>query len=86
MSALHYRVTFHKPLNKQFNVETFHSALDMAERITQMAAMGYSVKDVDQFAPHEDPANVRFDHETGERIQYYDADDASEHRLRMMGG
>lgn len=84
--SYHYRVTFHKAGNTQYNVETFHSASDMAERITKMAEMGYTVQDVDQFYPHEDPANVRFDYESGERIQYYDADDASEHHLRMMGG
>jgi hypothetical protein len=31
-------------------------------------------------------ANVRFDPETGARIEYADADDASEHWLRMAGG
>ena len=86
MSSFHYRVTFLKPGNIQHNVETFHSAAEMASRVTEMAAMGYNVEDIDQFYPHQDPANVRFDYETGERIQYYDADDASEHHLRMMGG
>lgn len=34
--------------------------------------------------PHDSEDNVRFVPSTGERIQYADADDASEHNLRMM--
>lgn len=84
--SFHYRVTFRKPGAIQHNCETYYSAEEMAARITEVAAMGYVVEDIDQFAPHQDPANVRYDYETGAPIQYYDADDASEHHLRMMGG
>jgi len=84
--AFRYRVTFHKPGNTQFNVETFDDAGSMANRILEMELMCYSVVNVDQFEPDRDPENVRFDYETGARIQYADADDASEHHLRMMGG
>lgn len=81
-----YRITFRKPQDIQFNCETLDGAEAMAARITEVIAMGYQIENVDQFEATQDPANVRFDYETGARIQYEDADDASEHHLHMMGG
>lgn len=83
---MRYRVTFHKPGDIQFNVETFDDAVAMSARITELAPLGHEVQNIDQFEAHRDPDNVRFDYESGARIQYADAADASEHRLRMMGG
>ena len=84
-SELYYRVTYSCPEAGTVD-RTYHSAGNMASGITYMEANGYKVEDIEQFRPSEDPDNVRFDYETGERIQYADAADASEHHLRMMGG
>lgn len=86
MSAYRYRVTFTHPGRIQCSVETFDDAGTMAARIVELSGHGWTAADVDQFAPEADPENVRFDYETGERIQYEDAADASEHHLRMIGG
>ncbi len=83
---MHYRVHARRPGDLQYNVETFHDAESMAKGITEWAALGLVVENIDQFEPHQDPENVRYDYESGAAIQYYDADDASEHHLRMMGG
>jgi hypothetical protein len=81
-----FRITARKPGAIQYSVETRDSAEAMASWVTELAGLGWKVELVEQFEAHKDPDNVRFDYETGAAIQYEDADDASEHHLRMMGG
>ena len=81
-----YRIHYRKLQDIQYGCETFDDAIKMAERIVEIGKLGHEVEAIDQFEDHKDPDNVRFDYETGAPIQYADADDASEHHLRMMGG
>lgn len=56
-------------------------AADLAGAIANLNALGWSVENVER--AERQAANVRYDVD-GRPIQYADADDASEHRLRIM--
>jgi hypothetical protein len=78
-----FKITYRKfPDGIQYNSESHLTARRVAARVAELYAEGYDVENIER---EEAKPVVRYGSE-GQRVEYEDEADASEHRLRMAEG